>query len=300
MIGSPYRRHYPYKIRLVCDSGGCGLPDYALKNLGALQSTEVTEASGLVASRTHAGTLWTHNDNEDDTRLFAIDHAGALQATVELPVTSLDWEDIAIGPGPGGRDYLYVGDIGDKERDRDEIVVHRIAEPSPSGTVQLPADQVATMTLAYPDGRSYNAETLMVDPDSGDLYVVTKDHDGTTKVFVSRAPLGAGRRALEEIASLKLNKRHLKTGETNSARGRAITAGDIAADNSVLVLRSYREAFIWYRPLDAGWAEALADRPQRIDLTHEEHGEALAVLPDASGFITVAEGTGSTIYRYRR
>ena len=29
---------------------------------------------------------------------------------------AVDWEDIALGPGPDGRDDLFVGDIGDNAR----------------------------------------------------------------------------------------------------------------------------------------------------------------------------------------
>lgn len=45
-----------------------------------LQSDAISESSGLVASRTHDGVFWTHNDSGDAPRIFAIDRSGALLA----------------------------------------------------------------------------------------------------------------------------------------------------------------------------------------------------------------------------
>ena len=48
--------------------------------------------------------------------------------------TAIDWEDIAIGPGPQAETpYLYVGDIGDNAERRPNIVVYRVAEPKVVG-----------------------------------------------------------------------------------------------------------------------------------------------------------------------
>jgi hypothetical protein len=38
--------------------------------------------------------------------------------------TAVDWEDVAIGPGPApAQDYLYIGDTGDNTRRRTSIAV---------------------------------------------------------------------------------------------------------------------------------------------------------------------------------
>ena len=88
---------------------------------------------------------------------------------------------MAAGPGPQpGKSYLYIGDIGDNSEARSEIVVYRIPEP-----VVVPADATTTKAkphltdppevfrLRYPDGK-HDAEALLVHPQTGHLYVVTK------------------------------------------------------------------------------------------------------------------------------
>lgn len=41
-----------------------------------------------------------------------------------------DFEDIAVGPGYGGDPwYVYVGDIGNNDYDRDVVTIYRFPEP---------------------------------------------------------------------------------------------------------------------------------------------------------------------------
>src|SRR4051812_21724822 len=104
---------------------------------GHVATPAATELSGLVLSRAHRGVLWTHNDSGDRARGFAIAPDGRLLGEVAVTgAENFDWEDIAIGPGPGSRDTLYVGDIGDNVAQRSDIAVYRMQEPAvDSGTV---------------------------------------------------------------------------------------------------------------------------------------------------------------------
>src|SRR4030095_11796189 len=85
----------------------------------------------------------------------------------------------AIGPGPqGGQSYLYVGDIGDNNHVRSSVVVYRAPEPNvdighPPGNGQM-LGNVDALVLHYPDG-AHDAEALAVDPDTGDIVIVTKE-----------------------------------------------------------------------------------------------------------------------------
>src|SRR5437764_643295 len=44
--------------------------------LARLESREVTESSGIVASRRNPGLFWTHNDSGDGPFVYAFDRAG--------------------------------------------------------------------------------------------------------------------------------------------------------------------------------------------------------------------------------
>lgn len=64
-----------------------------------MSSSEVTENSGLAASRQHPGVLYGHNDKGDSSRIFALDpRTGDLLATLEIDnAANYDWEDICVG-----------------------------------------------------------------------------------------------------------------------------------------------------------------------------------------------------------
>jgi len=85
------------------------------RRVGTVQTELIHEASGIAASRKNPGVLWVHNDSGDSARLYAVNLEGKLVAVCRIKgARARDWEDIAVGPGPGPRqDYLYIGDIGD-------------------------------------------------------------------------------------------------------------------------------------------------------------------------------------------
>ena len=97
-----------------------------------------------------------------------------------------------------------------------------------------------SLTFTYPGGQAHNAETLIVDPQLGDLYVVTKANDGVSMVFLGAAPLTTGpSRELEKVGQLELGLGGLSTG------GAVSSAGDW------VVVRTYFFARMWPRPADA-------------------------------------------------
>ncbi len=99
--------------------------------LAHLEDQSLQESSGLAASRRTPDLFWTHNDSGDGPLVYAFDRAGRSRGTWRVSGASArDWEDIAAGPGPArGQTYLYAGDIGDNEREREFVVVYRFPEP---------------------------------------------------------------------------------------------------------------------------------------------------------------------------
>ena len=144
---------------------------------GSVQSGVILEASGMVASRKNPGVLWVHNDSGDSARVFAMGTDGSDWGTFNIVgITARDWEDIALGPGPIlGEDYLYIGDIGDNDGLYNSIVVQRVLEPNvipgPGAVDVYGADSIE---LVYPSAEKMDAETLLVDPVNGDLYIISK------------------------------------------------------------------------------------------------------------------------------
>ncbi|MGX7835780.1 hypothetical protein ACWKSR_11580, partial [Campylobacter fetus subsp. venerealis] len=71
-----------------------------------------------------------HNDSGGEAAVYLIDMLGNTVGKVELLETkNRDWEDIAVGPGPDGQSYIYIGEIGDNNAVHKDISIYRIPEP---------------------------------------------------------------------------------------------------------------------------------------------------------------------------
>lgn len=257
--------------------------------VGHLGDPVLREVSGLVASRSQ-DVLWVHNDSGDGARVYAVDRSGALRATVDVPgAEAFDWEDVALGPGrtPGGDD-LYVGDIGDNKEARDAIAVYRFPEPvvasGPGQREAITAGPAERLDLRYPDGPR-DAETLLVDPVTGDLFVVTKDLAGRSRVYRAAAPSAPGPGAeMEHVATLDLGIGGLATG------------GDISPSGDAIAVRTYFSVLVWGRRPGESVGDALARRPCAGPRIPEIQGEAIGFAPDGESYLTTSEGEGSRIH----
>ena len=253
------------------------------EQIGTVESTALDEISGAAASRDHKGVIWVHNDSGNDAEVFAIDASGAQLGRVSLPdLSARDWEDMALGPGPDpDRDYLYLADIGDNRASREEVLIHRIPEPNPTSEV---APGGETLHVTYPEGPA-EAETLLVDPVSGDMLIVGKTISGLTPVY---------RLAGTIDWSLPQEATHL--GEIGLGTFAVATGGD--AGITLIVIRTYDEVFTWERRPGEDLAAGLASPGCRVASVNETQGEAIALAPDEASFLTVSEGEHQPIFRF--
>ncbi len=140
-----------------------------VRTAGMLTDKDVSEASGVVASKGEPGVFWVLNDSGNDERLFAIDSTGRSVGEVRVDgAKNRDWEALASGPCAEGT-CLFIGDLGDNQRTRGNLEVHRVREPVTGGR-ETPV--LATLKLAYQDG-PHDVEAMYAGPD-GSLWLVTK------------------------------------------------------------------------------------------------------------------------------
>jgi hypothetical protein len=271
-------------------------PSYsAAARAGLVTNPDIVEASGLAASRRNANVLWVHNDRGDTSRVFAISTTGASLATFVLAgAEASDWEDIAVGPGPiAGASYLYVGDIGDNSANSDTIEVYRVAEPAvTASSAEVTLSGVDRLEFRYPGGQGDNAETLLVDPTNGDLYVVTKSDTGEARVYRASPPFVPLRRTTMTLVTT------LQFGSAPLLGDASATGGDISPNGELIAIRSYDTAYAWRRPAGTTVEEALATPPCSLPVRAEAQGEAFGFFSDGTGYFTVSEGTNEQLSRY--
>ncbi len=254
-------------------------------NAGTLTSRELTETSGLVASRAHPGVLWAHNDSGDRARSSPWVSTGPTSGRgPSRPSRPRDWEDIALGPGPtSGSWSLYLGDIGDNNHDRASIEVVRVPEPDPSAATRVTAPP-AVLTLTYPDG-PHDAEALLVDPDDGTVVIVTKVLVGPASVYTT-GPLAPD--AFGGTAALR------RAGRVRLGLIAPVTAGDVSPDGRTVALRSYGDVHLMTRRRGASMPRTLRAKRCSVATSSEPQGEALALLD--GGYFTTSEGIGAVLH----
>lgn len=263
--------------------------------LGTVVSTTLTEISGLVAGRNNPDHLWLVDDHTGPNQIHAINQTGQFVGVVALAgVRSEDWEDIAVGPGPqAGENYVYVGDIGDNTSSRDSILIYRFAEMSlsaarPDQPIVLTGSQFETLVLQYPDG-PHDAETLLVDPTTGDLLIVSKDGAKSRIYWAAATSLQMGRTIqLEDVGAVELS---------NPA------GGDISPDGQEIILRNEQRALLYTRRAGQSIAQALASPGLVVPVVGtplEPNGEALAYASNNRGYFTISEGVNPTLYFFPR
>lgn len=270
--------------------------------LGVLSDDAVTESSGLVASRRNPGLLWTHNDSGGGPLLYCFDlHGRACGVWRVDGAGARDWEDLAAGPGPrAGHPNLFVGDIGDNDGSRPHVVVYRLPEPAVSGD-QAPSSgrqplataSAQALRLRYPDG-PHDAETVLVHPGTGDLYLVTKEPSGVAGVYRAPAALDpATTGVLTLVAQLRLPA-------PPGSPPPAVTGGDIAPDGRRVALSTYVDAYELTLPPEAGFDSIWQQPPVAVSLALRQQGEAIAYRGDGQALLTTSEGLPAPLHEVAR
>ena len=254
--------------------------------VGTVASTAIVEPSGLAASRVTPGVIYVHN--EDTTAVVAISAANAstLGTFNVANVTPADWEDVATGPCPAGS-CIYMGDIGRASANfptpPSTFAVYRMKEPN-VGAGQTSGDLTAEkFPFQYPDSPK-DAESLMVHPTTGDIYVITKSSTGLSKVYKFPQPLPAPgtMTTLVFVANLQL--------PTNTDPNFAsATAAAIHPCSNRFILRTYRTVYEFRAPTGGAFETAFAAAPVMLTDTVEGQGEAIEYAADGSAYFTMSE-----------
>ncbi len=260
------------------------------QQVGTIGSSAINEASGIAASRKNHNILWTHNDSGDSARVFAINTSGHMLGVYTLNGTvAIDFEDIAVGPGPlENMHYLYIGDIGDNNATRPCITVYRVAEPnvvSSQSPVAVSQADIDTIKLQFPDGPR-DAETLMVDPRTRDIYIISK-RDFPSKVYRAAYPQSTSQTTTMQLVA-------------NLPFGLAV-GGDISPTGDLVIVKGYfSSAWLWKVEKDAEFSTAFAKPACSIPVLWEPQGEAICFNSNGCGYFTLSEGSYQPLYYFPR
>ena len=267
---------------LDCDRWG------ALQSLGAVLADDVDELSGMAASQRHGDLLWVHDDSGGGAQLHAVTAStGAYQAAVAIPeADNEDWEDLALGPCPDEAcGCLYIADAGSADRSRQTGILWVLPEPDPADGVSVAATAIR---FAWPDG-GHDAETLLVDPLSGEAVLVTKEPEGPAQVyaFPTAPPQPGGTVTLEWVGEIDLS--------AVGAQETSITGGAVSPGGERIALRTDKDLLV-FTVGEAGLVAALGYVPDHLDAPPSENGEALTFSADGSALYLLNEGDSPLLW----
>jgi hypothetical protein len=269
--------------------------------VGKIKSGEITESSGIVASLCNENALWTHNDSGDGAFIFAFDKKGEKLGTYKITAAkNVDWEDIAAFKDAQGKCFLYVADIGNNSGARKDFEIYAVAEPKISAADKTSSrkNPVETETARlikfdYPD-TPRDAETLLIQPQSGDVYVLTKRLDAASGVYkLPIAKIGKADKInrLEKVSDFTVP----------SIPNGFLTGGDISPDGKRVVVCDYLAAYEITLPEKAkNFDEIWREKPSIIELGERKQGEAIAYSTDGNSIFATSEKLNSPIIEVRR
>ena len=188
-----------------------------------------------------------------------------------VTLTGIEPRDVeAISVGPDGN--VYVGDIGDNlDGSWPQVWIYRFPEPK-----RLRGDVAVTptrYTVRYADGPR-NAESMMVHPKTGRVYIASKSDNGKGGVYAGPQRLNAtGVNTFSRIAKIDFEA----------------TDGAFSPDGSRLVLRGYFSSFAYK------WRDGKPEKIGSVGVPLQRQGESVTFAPDGRTLMYGSEGGGSSV-----
>jgi hypothetical protein len=258
------------------------------EKLVELTDKKLDEASGLAASSSNPGLLWTHNDSGNRAEVLLVDDKLNIRLTCILDnVINRDWEDIAVGPGPEpGKTYIYVADIGDNMAIFPYKMIYRFEEPKfVEGTAKVTITKFDRIVFQLDVKK--DTESLLIDPKTKDLYVISK-REKPVYVYELKYPYST----TDTLTAQKIGS--IPFGQ--------VVAGDFSSDGSEVLIKNYNNVLYW-KLNNESLASALKRNPLIVNYEAEPQGESVTFARDGSGFYTISEkvkGEKSFLWFYPR
>ena len=232
----------------------------------------IDEASGISDSKANPGYLWVLQDSGNPPGLHLLSTDGTVAHLVHIKgAGNRDWEDLVLAPGPdAGINYLYVGDFGDNNQQHETYNIYRFPEPA------LTTDTVFTsemITFRYPDG-AHDAEAILADLDSKDLYIITKRDQASIVYKLTYPHQLNGVQTVLKVATLPFS---------------GVVSAAISPDNKEVLVKTYLNMYHWTREEGKTLEEIFIKAPATVSYKPEPQGEAVCFRNDNAGFYTLSE-----------
>lgn len=245
------------------------------------------EASGIADSRNIAQHIWVSENGQTQDAIYLYDYNGKRKWRIDIPFKNYDWEDMAVADGPiPDQKYVYIADIGDNFKNRPTCNIVRFQEPKTIGTQVVGFENII---YKYPNGEFYDAEAMIVDPKTKDIYIFTKELS-TSQIFKLPYPQVVG-----QVQTAQFVK---------SIAFPVVTSAGISNDSKEVVLKNYAFIYYWNPAVTDPIETTVSKSPTKyLPYEAEPQGEAFSFTHDGKSYFTLSEyekGKTVILKRYDR
>ena len=193
---------------------------------------------------------------------------------------------------------MIIADIGDNDAARTELQIYRIPEPAASQETAgarlanpLAAAPAETLKFTYA-ARPHNAETVLIHPQTGDIYIVTKEKKGPAFVHRIKPDFNSGTVVkTDKVADISMPAK---------PEG-LLTGGSFAPDGRRVMLCDVQHGYELSLPANAAGPDAIwAQKPVIVDLGDRKQGEGVSYARDGVSLYASSEKKNTPIYQIRR
>lgn len=252
---------------------------------------ERLEENSGIASFTD-NSAWLIEDSGNGDNIFQIDLKGNILNELEVKnAKNRDWEDLA----KDKKGNLYIGDFGNNENDRKNLVIYKLPNPETEPGDKIDAKKIS---FEYPEQkdfppkkseRVYDAEAFFHYGDH--LYIFTKNRADpfTGETLIYRVPDKKGNHNAVYLGKLKT------CTDWDTCR---ISSADISPDGKTIVLLGYGK--LW-KITDFAWDNLSKAPLQEIDLGVRTQLESVCFFDDMTLLLSDEQtGTeGGNLYTFR-
>lgn len=273
-------------------------PAPIFERLGSIQAAQMTELSGLHASRIQPGLMWGLNDSGNPPELLAFDTSMKFRQAVQVEgVINHDWEDLG-GFEDDGQSWLVVADTGDNLGLRSELALIFVPEPA-AGAVSVKPARILRFT--FEDGPR-DCEAMAVDWAGRRILLADKGRRpvGLYELAIDGANQGRKARRIADFPDLMPTPAPRVQSQAIAHWRGTPTAMDLSADGRRLIVLTYQSLSLFVRRSDdEDWSQVLA-RPAARSLRIPRLGgfEALAFEPGERTALFGNEGPSTIIQRW--
>ncbi len=248
--------------------------------------TGMLENSGIVPAS--PSSLWAINDSGDAPKIYEIglEEPAILKTVVLSNASNMDWEAIT-----ADNDHLYIGDFGNNNGDRTDLVVYKIVRPDLNASDTLEPQAIIftyedQTDFTPSDQHNFDCEAMIHWDDQ--LYLFSKNRaDLHTNVYTLLAAPG------EQVA------RHQDRFDI----GGLITDAATNDSKTVVCLLGYNVSGMEYKPFlwffyDFPGSSFSEGKRMRIDLELNRQTEAVCFAGNQRWYFTSERETGGAAYVY--